>query len=90
MLQGHHEAKGQEEWLKGKILKTSINNPWCALLSRIPEFKEEEVEEGCPAVVTARSGVRLSGLKSCFFCFLCDFDNLPNFLHFRSSSVKWG
>lgn len=44
MLQGHHEAKGQEEWLKCKILKTSINNPWCALLSRVPEFMEEEVE----------------------------------------------
>ena len=33
MLQGHHEAKGQEEWLKCKILKTSINNPWCSAKS---------------------------------------------------------
>ena len=45
MLQGRDEAKGQKEWLKCKILKTSINNPGLyAVLSHVPEFKEEEVE----------------------------------------------
>lgn len=74
--------KGQKEWLKCKILNQHQQSRVVCCAKSRPEFEEEEVEGRAVTRVTVRSGVRLPGLKSWFFCFLCDFDNVMNFAKF--------